>query len=281
MRLFAACFSATLLVLIAEHGAESSTCANTNVCPAIKALEEKLEKKLEKLIALVTPPVAPASSCKELHDKHNLRANKAYMLQTGSGRIPVYCHMTSYGIGACGGGGWTMVMKTDGHKSTFHYNSPLWTNRNEFNIPGGKTGFDLQETKLPTYWNTPFAKICLGMKIGHQKKFIVINRHANSLYSLIADGQYRATSLGRNTWKTLIGSLASLQRNCNKEGFNAAGTYIRVRIGILGNNENDCVTCDSIIGFGGSWAVTSGNVAKHGGDNGDKHIKAMGYILVQ
>ena len=49
--LFAACFSATLLVLIAEHGAESSICVNTNVCPAIKALE----KKLEKLIALVTP----------------------------------------------------------------------------------------------------------------------------------------------------------------------------------------------------------------------------------
>jgi len=28
----------------------------------------------------------------------------------------VYCHMTSYGIGGCGGGGWTLVMKTDGHK---------------------------------------------------------------------------------------------------------------------------------------------------------------------
>ena len=39
------------------------------------------------------------------------------------------------------------------------------------------------------------------MKIGHQLRFIVINRHANSLFSLIADGKYRATSLGRNTWK--------------------------------------------------------------------------------
>ena len=29
---------------------------------------------------------------------------------------------------------------------------------------GGKTGFDSQETKLPTYWSTPFSKICLGMK---------------------------------------------------------------------------------------------------------------------
>ena len=75
--------------------------------------------------------------------------------------------------------------------------------------------------------------------------------------------------------------MASLQLNCNMEGFNAAGTYIRVRVGILGNNENDCITCDSIIGFGGSWGVINGNKAAHGGDNGDKNIKAMGYILVQ
>jgi len=64
------------------------------------------------------------------------------------------------------------------------------------------------------------------MKIGHQTKFTVINGHANSVYSLIADGHYRATSLGRNTWKTLIGSQASLQLNCNKEGFNAVYTEL-------------------------------------------------------
>ena len=42
--------------------------------------------------------------------------NKAYLLQMYSGKIPVYCHMTSSGIGSCGGGGWTMVMKIDGTK---------------------------------------------------------------------------------------------------------------------------------------------------------------------
>ena len=91
------------------------------------------------------------------------------------------------------------------------------------------------------------------MKIGQQINFIVINKQANSLYSLIADGQYHATSLGRNTWKTLIGSQASLQTNCNKEGFNAASGDTKLgkaRIGFLGNNENDCNTCDSKIGFG-------------------------------
>ena len=62
------------------------------------------------------------------------------------------------------------------------------------------------------------------MKIGQQPvKFIVINKQANSLYSLIADGQYRSTSLGRDTWKSLIGSDASLQKNRSKEGLNAVG----------------------------------------------------------
>ena len=56
------------------------------------------------------------------------------------------------------------------------------------------------------------------MKIGQQINFIVINKQADSLYSLIADGRYRATSLGRNTWRSLIGSEASLQSGCNKEG---------------------------------------------------------------
>ena len=126
------------------------------------------------------------------------------------------------------------------------------------------------------------------MKIGQQINFIVINKYANSLYSLIADGNYRATSLGRNTWKTLIGSEASLQDNCNREGFNAIGAWdnrSKARIGLLGNNENDCSSPNSRIGFGtggdhGDYN-TCGNEAPLGSDNGEKHIKAMGYIVVQ
>ena len=135
------------------------------------------------------------------------------------------------------------------------------------------------------------------MKIGQQFKSVVINHQAKSLYSLIADGKYRATSLGRNTWKNLIGSRASLQPNCNKEGFNAIDTTnsdckpglrcSKARIGILGNEDNNCVRPDSRIGFGTAGypddSNTCGNeaVIEHRADNGDQHIKAMGYILVQ
>ena len=125
------------------------------------------------------------------------------------------------------------------------------------------------------------------MKINNQINFIEITESASSLYSLIADGQYRRTSLGRDKWKSLIGSEASLQINCNKEGFNAVGDrhHSKARIGILGNNEDDCRYCDSRIGFGTGGKHdnnnTCGNEARHGGDKGNKHIKVMGYILVQ
>ena len=173
-------------------------------------------------------------------------------------------------------------------QKTFHFDSNLWSNKKTFNLPGGESGFDNQETKLPTYWNTPFSKICLGMKIGQQINFVVINKTASSLYSLIADSKYRSTSLGRDTWKTLTGSESSLQTNCNKEGFNVRGrskSKSKARIGIISNDQDDCRSCDSRIGFGieGEPDVsnTCGNVAGHYPDNVDKTIKAMGYILVE
>ena len=126
------------------------------------------------------------------------------------------------------------------------------------------------------------------MKVGHQIRSIIINKHSGSLYSLIADGKFRATSLGRNTWKKLIGPQASLQTNCNREGFNAIGAnsgQSKARIGILGNQENNCGSSDSRIGFGTGGlhddSNTCGNEASYSPDNGNKHIKAMGYILVQ
>ena len=125
------------------------------------------------------------------------------------------------------------------------------------------------------------------MKINNQTNFIVINKQANSLYSLIADGQYRSTSLGRDKWMSLIGSNASLQLNCKKEGFNAKCTLTgrsKARIGILGNDQTDCHECNSRLGFGSEGNYddrrnTCGNLDNHKGKR--LSIKTMGYILVQ
>ena len=70
-------------------------------------------------------------------------------------------------------------------------------------------------------------------------------------------------SLGRNTWKSLIVSQASLQPNCNKEGFNAvSGDYPHSRaiIGILDNKEDNCFSYDSRVGFGTGGKHDDSNV---------------------
>ena len=61
------------------------------------------------------------------------------------------------------------------------------------------------------------------------------------------------------------------------------GGTAKARIGILFNNENECKSCDSGIEFGPDDSNTCGNeaLAQYDADNGNKHIKAMGYILVQ
>lgn len=128
------------------------------------------------------------------------------------------------------------------------------------------------------------------MKVAQRNRFIAINKTASSLYALLVDGKYRSTSLGRDTWKALIGSQASLQINCNREGFNVVSHFgddywPRARIGIVSNNQNDCYTCDSGIGFGTSGypdnATTCGNGANGLYTAEDANIKAVGYILVQ
>lgn len=84
----------------------------------------------------------------------------------------------------------------------------------------------------------------------------------------------------------MIGSYASLQVNCNIEGFNVEGTsrrHSRARIGIATNEKNDCSSCDSRIGLGiGGYPdenVSCGNVVRHGGGNGDRTIQAVGYTI--
>ena len=125
------------------------------------------------------------------------------------------------------------------------------------------------------------------MKVGNDLKFVSISYPASSLYYLIADGKYRASRVGRYKWKSLIKG-SSMQTNCNKEGFNVRGNpkinFERARIGLIGNEQNDCLSPDSFLGFGSAtkendvWN-TCGNSASYTPDNGDKEIKAMGYIF--
>ena len=163
-----------------------------------------------------------------------------------------------------------------------------------FNQSSGKSGFDHDETKMPSFWSTPFSKLCLGMQAaGQETNWITVFYQASSLHSLMSTNTYHETSVGRRKWKSLLAG-SSLQNNCNREGFNVNPSLHRsdfavTRIGILGNNQNNCNSCDSRIGFGSKGSIlgqrddnSCGNEsANKGSDNGEKHIKANCFILLQ
>ena len=164
-------------------------------------------------------------------------------------------------------------------QSTFRYDSSYWTSTSSYGDYSyyRDGGLDNREFKGSTYWRTSFKEICIGMKYNGYLRAFSFSYPASSLYSLIADGNYRQTHLGRNKWKSLIAG-SSLQPNCNREGFNAYNYYARARLGLTTNNENDCNTPDTFIGLG---AYSHQNVGNAAGNVGDKNLEVMGYILVR
>ena len=109
--------------------------------------------------------------------------------------------------------------------------------------------------------------------------WILVDNNATSLYSVIAKGNYRKTNVGRKEWMSLING-TSLQHNCNMEGFNVQcfQPWPMARIGIFGNNEDDCTSCDSGIGFG---IKTYHKKGSSGNIYGKNMLKTFGYIFVQ
>ena len=169
----------------------------------------------------------------------------------------------------------------------FNYNSSYWFDKEIYALEDGLKVLTEKQTKLASYWNTPFSKICLGMKVRGITKWIVLHHKARSLFNEIADGAFRETSVGKDKWKSLLNG-SCLLPNCNKEGFNLQREwdnkyYLKTRIGFMTNNENNCDTSDACIGFGISvrgcgLAVTTtcGNLAVCKPD----HVNAFGFVLV-
>jgi hypothetical protein len=205
-----------------------------------------------------------------------------YTLSAGGINWSAYCDMTS------DGGGWTLVMKVPGRDPGFIYTSAIWTNTSTLN--DGSTDLSTTPAKFRGFFSLPFQQLRVGMVDGSPRYLVVpvATTNVGPLNAIFAGGP-RATTVGRTAWRSLVGS-PSLQPFCNAEGFNmvSGGDYQAVRLGIVTNQENDCGTSDSRLGFGGQYNrcgsgadVSSGNVSTCGGDNGDRDNAFFGYIFVR
>ena len=111
-------------------------------------------------------------------------------------------------------------------QADFNYDSHYWTNKETYEVEDGLEGLTEKQTKQASYWNTPFGKICLGMKVNNVTKWIVINHNASSLFDVIAGGVFKNTTAGKKKWLSLMDA-SYLGGYCQKEGFNLQlqGTY--------------------------------------------------------
>jgi len=158
----------------------------------------------------------PPASCKAVLDAGGATGDGVYWIApdgVAANAFQVWCDMTT------DGGGWTLVMKIDGTKTTFAYDSAYWTNATTYGA--GALFYDQNEAKLASFSTVSFARVLLQMRYGGATQSLVVPQAAASLYELLRSGAYVPTSLGRAAWKGLVGA-ASLQPNCNAEGFNVA-----------------------------------------------------------
>ena len=152
-----------------------------------------------------------------------------------------------------------------------------------YQIEKGLKSFYENEAKFPAFDKTAFDDVCIGMKVSTDVRWLRIPGIAKkSLRSIFSSSREQITTRGRAAWKGLMTS-SSLQRNCNKEGFNLKdgdSSSILMRLGYIANEQDNCNSCDSFIGMGG-WSRSCGNVAAASPDNGNRDTRAMCYLLVK
>ena len=90
-------------------------------------------------------------------------------------------------------------------QQTFTYYAEYWKNTVAYNESAG-TSLNEDETKLSSFWSTPFTRLCLGMKHPDNgvTNWIALNYSASSLRDVVGDGTFQPTNLSATEWKTLL-----------------------------------------------------------------------------
>jgi hypothetical protein len=168
----------------------------------------------------------------------------------------VYCDMS-------GSQAYVLAMRLGSNTNTFGYDSGYWTNTSGLN----NTSNPLQSTEIKNehVW-TGIPIDTLRITASTSASSYTANSRTfsgfggNTLYQVFNQGTniYDGNiALGRSGWhswfQSSTGSASSTFDNqpyCNQDRINCDYSYAKARIGLTMNNENDCNSNDSAIGFG-------------------------------
>ncbi len=245
--------------------ADGEICSDAGTCTGGGCIMAKPQGNLPK-------------SCAEILAGKPLAVNGAYWLDANGEGYQGFCDMQA--------GGWTLALKVDGKDPKSGFAASIWTDAAPFNV----ADFMLndKQAKLASFSTLSFKELRVGMRKDGQTNWLVIKASAPvaNLLSLFVGDKPLSTGQGVFAWESLLEG-ASLQSNCLQEGINQVAGGAKVRLGIFGNNENDCSSVDSWLGLGGTdncgskGTPTSGNIACYGPDHGETSVAVMGYLMVR
>jgi len=130
--------------------------------------------------------------------------------------------------------------------SQYGYNHAAWTSAFSTGDATGRTAA----------WNA----VCNTVtgKIGEQT--VTWKHNLGKPLHQIFSGAFVASTLGQSAWSKLGGGAYAVQPHCNREGFNVnIPGWVTARFGIGMNQENECKSPDTLIGFGLNRGSTASN----------------------
>ena len=191
-----------------------------------------------------------ASSCADLLSRVPSAANGTYWLNHGGGAYQGFCYMSA--------GGYTLVAKigsTSDNNTGWSYGGDYWSRNsplNESNCKNTSNGDVLCRGYYEYVANDGFL-----MSMGAYTNTLVVGRSGLTAKQAFINSQFNLDSMSRSqflNWISAAGTAASEwdnQPHCNRIGFNRTdSSSVGVRFGITMNNEDDCNSNDSAIGFG-------------------------------
>lgn len=154
------------------------------------------------------------------------------------------------------------------------------------------------EAKLAGFATMSFTEMRVGMRDSDgMTRWIVINKTGTSLQSLFSQTAFQMVTVGRTEWVKLLMS-PSLQTGCEREGINVTQSNVKVRLGLVADEDANCGSPSSFIGIGALYtatncgvdttkSTTTGNRAPPmssdlcGSDKGERATQTIGYIMVR